>query len=216
MLTAFGQLAMIKNGDKFHRLTVIGEGELYLDSFGYNRRTRLCVCECGKAITVRDTSLRSGNTKSCGCLKLDWLATGKAKRKHPLLFEIPDTNECVEWQGGKIKGYGSKRDRQAKRTDYVHRQVWVQVNGPIPVGLEVMHRCDNPPCYNPKHLILGTHADNMADRANKLLAGVKLNAEQAREIRSRKSESPKKLAVEFGVSRETVWNIQKGRTWKAA
>ena len=29
----------------------------------------LCVCDCGRQVTVRGCSLTSGNTRSCGCLK---------------------------------------------------------------------------------------------------------------------------------------------------
>lgn len=31
-----------------------------------------CLCKCGKEVIVRGTSLTSGNTKSCGCIKKDY------------------------------------------------------------------------------------------------------------------------------------------------
>ena len=46
----------------------------------------------------------------------------------------------------------------------LHRAVWEIHNAePIPEGLIVRHTCDNPPCCNPEHLILGTHQDNTDD-----------------------------------------------------
>lgn len=67
---------------------------------------------------------------------------------------------CLEWTGTKnAKGYGKFGiDGQMV---YAHRIVWELHMGPIPVGLQVMHWCDNPPCVWLPHLSLGTAKENI-------------------------------------------------------
>jgi hypothetical protein len=54
-----------------------------------------------------------------------------------------------------------------KRSEVVHRLAWSLVNGPIPEGLYVCHRCDNRACYEIGHLFVGTAKDNNVDCSRK-------------------------------------------------
>lgn len=72
--------------------------------------------------------------------------------------DVGAPNACWEWQGARDSfGYGQAREA-------THRTAWALTHGPIPSGMCVCHRCDNPPCCNPDHLFLGTRADNNRDR----------------------------------------------------
>jgi hypothetical protein len=74
--------------------------------------------------------------------------------------EAPD--DCWLWAGAVNKaGYG--QFSKGYGCTLAHRYAWELVNGPIPLGLQICHKCDVPPCCNPAHLWLGTQKDNMAD-----------------------------------------------------
>lgn len=84
--------------------------------------------------------------------------------------DLPDRTptECWPWPGNRtLAGYGqissgTRPGTGAGIPHYVHRIMMGS-----PPGLEIMHKCDNPPCCNPAHLKAGTHEDNMRDMSNK-------------------------------------------------
>jgi hypothetical protein len=73
---------------------------------------------------------------------------------------------CFVWTGAiYVKGRAAFRYRN--KVIGAYRYAFERENGPIPEGLWVLHRCDNPLCVNPCHLFLGTQLDNMRDCAQK-------------------------------------------------
>jgi len=81
---------------------------------------------------------------------------------------------CLLWRGGTNQsGYGvfaMRRIRHGQlvlRSTPASRAAWELAHGPIPRGMFVCHRCDNPPCVNVSHLFLGTPRDNWNDMISK-------------------------------------------------
>lgn len=73
---------------------------------------------------------------------------------------------CWEIQGFRhVEGYGhmSYRGKGVR----AHKLMYMLAIGPVPAGLVVMHKCDNPPCCNPDHLKVGTRVENNQDMHRK-------------------------------------------------
>lgn len=113
---------------------------------------------------------------------------------------------CWPWQGSVFKttkrrfAYG--RAAAAGPLAYAHRCAWTYTHGEIPADKILRHSCDNPRCCNPKHLVLGTLADNMHDMWNRGRGGKKkaLLPDQVRAIRNAPPEvSNKELAEQYGI-----------------
>lgn len=78
----------------------------------------------------------------------------------------PTRNGCREWQGPPgPNGYGLVQGsvRYQGYSFLAHRVAWALANEEEPGDRIVRHSCDNPPCCEPSHLLIGTHADNTAD-----------------------------------------------------
>lgn len=120
-------------------------------------------------------------------------------------------DECWIWTGQLVgsEGYGRICRTPAHRVSY---ELFV---GPVPASINVLHHCDNPPCVNPAHLFLGTHADNMADMTSKGRQRSKLTAAQIPAIRRAAAEgiTQEDIAKSHGVTQATISRIISGAQW---
>lgn len=155
----------------------------------------------------------------------------------------PSKDGCWEWPASRTAaGYGQLGYREGGRQHlaYAHRAAYFISHGDIPKGMHICHHCDNPACFNPGHLFLGTAKENIQDmvrkgRGNrgKLLPIGDRHWTRARpdEIRgsangrSKLSDdqvleiyySPEKgvrLAERFGVTATVISQIRHGKTWR--
>ena len=138
---------------------------------------------------------------------------------------IPEPNSgCWLWTGATYwHGYGVC-SKKTYGEGYAHRWSWAIHNGPIPDGMQVLHKCDVRCCVNPAHLFLGTQYDNMRDmdrkerRVKKGPCGesapsAKLTAEQV--IAIRKDARPaSKICSEYGVQISAINKAKRRQTWR--
>lgn len=143
-----------------------------------------------------------------------------ADRVRELTAVSATSDGCLEWLGHRDRdGYGrlwfDDRDRPAIRA------TWIANRGPIPAGMVVRHKCDNPPCVNLDHLELGTNAENMRDKAIRGRApsgtsnpAAKFTPEQVDQVRALRLEGLTLAGIseKTGVSKSQVARIIRGES----
>ena len=132
---------------------------------------------------------------------------------------------CWPWKAYRHPKWGYGTFGFGGKMQLAHRVAWILSNGPIPAGLSVLHRCDNPPCCNPAHLFVGTQQQNIADCLSKgrfhdqlgeSNNAAKLTERAVIEIRAWLAcgESRARIARTYQVAKASINRIAWGLTWK--
>lgn len=143
---------------------------------------------------------------------------GMGKRR-AFTFVVNDTG-CFVCNSHCKSRDGHLQFKLNKKVVPVHRYIYEECFGPIPEGQIIRHKCDNPACINPEHLMTGVHEDNVRDRVdrNRSAKGVhngrsKLNPEKVKEIR-KSDMTTVQLGRLYGVDRKVIYDIRKYKLWK--
>lgn len=154
---------------------------------------------------------------------------------------VEKSDGCWNWTGPKnTQNYGRlflNVSKNGKRLSVAaHRHALSRIGVHVPADKCVMHKCDNPSCVNPSHLVVGTWGENNSDRSRKGRSGsrvytaddlrrysenfsgtknpsAKLTEDRVREIR-KDSRGSRTVGRDYGVSKVTVLRIRSGLLWK--
>jgi hypothetical protein len=132
----------------------------------------------------------------------------------------PGLGRCWVWTGprtgqARMHGQIAWRDRYAS-PQKVHRVAWELWRGPIPVGQQVNHHCDNGVCVRLDHLYLGTQAENLRDASER----GRLHVPRVSTLTPTEREAiyalpgyrgiVRDLALAYGVEKSTISRIRRG------
>lgn len=153
----------------------------------------------------------------------------KVDKNGPIPSHCPELGQCWVWTHGCNEGYGIFYPKAGEKV-YAPRFSYVLEHGEIPIGLHILHHCDNPPCVRPSHLYAGTTLDNARDMMSRgrwregdhsnLPRGInhrsaKLIESQVREIRKLNSEGIglRRLSKMFKIAKRSVHKVIHRISW---
>lgn len=131
-------------------------------------------------------------------------------------------DECWPWTAARHDrgGYGLIRidGKSVRASRFVLEQ---SLERHLHPGMVARHRCDNPPCCNPRHLLEGTIADNVRDKVSRKRhkhgerGAIKLSDELVLSIRRdvAAGQTTASVASAYGISPSMASMVATGKRW---
>ena len=213
----------VYRGERYGRLAVIREVQK-TGADGRRYRAALCRCDCGSQVTPHISSLKSGDTQSCGCTR----GQPRFERKHcpvcgALALIRRDHRSCSRACGYEL----ARAARQALNPSYDvwHKRVR-KARGPASgyACVDCGEPADDWSTANPASDDVRVRFQPRCRKCHRAYDGAigegnpraKLTAEKVRELRDRRAQGAtyRQLAAEFGISDVSAWAAVNGKTWR--
>ena len=196
-------------GQRFDRLLVLKRAE----NTRQHKPQWLCLCDCGQESVVAAHNLKSGNVRSCGCLKLESATTHGHARGGKLTPEYrtwrtmrrrcnsPNTRDFSKYKGRDCLRWKSFENFLVDILPEI---------GPRPPGKTLDRFPNRDGNYEPGNVRWATPKQQRRNQSR-----TKLDESKAQLIRERLSNDVRgrDIMKEFNVSKHVVHDIKRGKMW---
>ncbi len=158
---------VVEVGEKYGRLTILS-----VSGGAPSQAACVCLCECGQKIERKAAALYGGNTKSCGCLKMDSAIKRMTKHggarpglEHPLYWGWSQMRRrCEVKTHQNYPSYGGRGISVFPAwEEFADFRDWILENlGPRPDGM-TLDRIDNDGNYEPGNVRWATQGQQCAN-----------------------------------------------------